>query len=296
MGTLTRPAGASAPVPAVVLVGGSGPTDRDETVFGIPVFGRLAGGLVETGFAVVRYDKRGVGQSGGRAESATLSDYAEDVRGVLRWLERQDGIDRDRLAIVGHSEGAAVAMIVGTREGRRAKALVLIAGPSTTGAELILEQQRHALDRMKVDAAERAAKIALQERIHQAVLKGAGWEGVPDSVRRSADTPWFSSFLAFDPARLMRDVDQPILIVQGELDTQVPAHHADRLAELARARKRRVDVQVLKLPGVNHLLVPARTGEVDEYAKLGGAEAQIAPAAPSGIADWLAKTLGRGRK
>jgi pimeloyl-ACP methyl ester carboxylesterase len=293
--TITRPAGAAGPFPAIVLIGGSGYTDRDETVFGIPVFGQLAKGLVEAGFVVVRYDKRGVGQSGGRAESATLADYAEDARAIVRWLERQADVDRNRIAVVGHSEGAAVAMILASREDRRVKAAALVAGMGTTGAELILEQQRHALDLMKMDETERAAKIALQEKIHAAAIKGTGWDDIPEVLRRSADTPWFVSFLTFDPARVMRDVDQPLLIVQGELDTQVPPHHAEKLEALARSRKRKVDVSVLKVPGVNHLLVPAKTGEVSEYGTLGGAKAEISPAVPAGIGSWLAKTLGAAK-
>jgi hypothetical protein len=292
-GTLTKPSGASGRLPAVVLIGGSGLTDRDETVAGIPIFGHLARGLVEAGFVVVRYDKRGVGQSGGRTESATIADFAEDARAVVRWLERRPDVDKDRLAVVGHSEGAAVAMILGSRE-KRVKAAVLVAGPGTTGAELVLEQQRHQLDLLKVDATERAAKIALQEQIHAAVLKGTGWEGIPDPLRRAADTPWFQSLLSFDPAKVMKDVEQPLLIVQGELDTQVPPHHADKLLALAQGRKKKADAQLLKVPGVNHLLVPARTGEVSEYGALQGAE--VAPAIPAGIGAWLATALGPAKK
>ena len=80
-GTLSRPAQSTAArLPAVVLVGGSGPTDRDSLLFGIPILGQVAGALADAGFMVVRYDKRGIGQSGGRAEAATLDDYADDVR------------------------------------------------------------------------------------------------------------------------------------------------------------------------------------------------------------------------
>jgi pimeloyl-ACP methyl ester carboxylesterase len=292
-GTLTKPANASGRLPAVVLIAGSGLTDRDETVAGVPIFGHLARGLVEAGFVVVRYDKRGVGQSGGRTESASLGDYAEDARAVVRWLDRRPDVDKDRIAVVGHSEGAAVAMLLASREDR-VKTAVLVAGPGTTGAELVLEQQRHQLDLMNVDATERAAKIALQEQIQAAVLKGTGWDGVPEAMRRAADTPWFQSLLSFDPARVMRDMGQPLLIVQGELDTQVPPHHADKLLALAQARNRKVDAQVLKVPGINHLLVPAKTGEVSEYGSLEGAE--VAPAVPAGIGAWLAKTMGQGRK
>jgi fermentation-respiration switch protein FrsA (DUF1100 family) len=100
--------------------------------------------------------------------------------------------------------------------------------------------------------------------------------------------------LAFDPVKVMKDVDQPLLIVQGELDAQVPPHHADKLVALAEARKKKTDVQLLKVPGVNHLLVPAKTGEVSEYGSLTGAE--VAPAIPAGIGAWLAKTMGPGKK
>ncbi len=97
-------------------------------------------------------------------------------------------------------------------------------------------------------------------------------------MRKQAETPWFQSFLAFDPGQALKDTGQPILVAQGELDTQVQPYHADKLAELARARKRKADVQVLKVPGINHLLVPAKTGEVDEYRSL-GPNAQVSPGA-----------------
>ena len=87
--------------PALVLVGGSGPTDRDETVAGIPIFAELARALADAGYMVVRYDKRGVGQSGGRAESATLADYAEDLRAVLKYVSERKDVDRRRLAVAG---------------------------------------------------------------------------------------------------------------------------------------------------------------------------------------------------
>jgi len=81
-----------------VLVAGSGAQDRDETVFNIPIFGQLAGALADAGFLVVRYDKRGVGQSGGRGESATLADYAEDVRAVVKYLSERKDVDKKHIA------------------------------------------------------------------------------------------------------------------------------------------------------------------------------------------------------
>jgi pimeloyl-ACP methyl ester carboxylesterase len=287
--SVTKPATSKGPFPAVVLVGGSGQADRDGVVAGIPVLGQLAGALVDAGFLVVRYDKRGVGQSGGRAETTTISDYADDVRAIVRWLERErEDVDEERIGLVGHSEGAWVAMLAAARE-KRVGAVALMAAPSTTGSELVLEQQRHLLDRLKTAEADKQAKIDLQKQINAAVLKGTGWDAVAPEIRQAADSPWFQSFLAFDPARVIRDVRQPILIVQGELDTQVAPYHAERLAELARARKRKAPVEVAKLAGVNHLMVAATTGEVDEYPNL--PDKKIAPSVPAAITAWLTQSL-----
>ena len=105
-----------------------------------------------------------------------------------------------------------------------------------------------------------------------------------------ADTPWFYCFLTFDPARAMRDMRQPVLIVQGELDTQVKPYHADKLLEFAKARKTEAIAEVVKVPGVNHLLVPAKTGEVTEYPQL-GSDATVAPQIGAAIAAFMTKAL-----
>ncbi len=289
--SVAKPATAVSPLPAVILIGGSGVTDRDGFVAGIPVLGQIATRLVEAGFFVVRYDKRGAGQSGGRIETSTLSDYAEDVRAIVTWLDKQrKDVDKKRIALVGHSEGAWVAMLAGARD-KRIAALSLVAGASVPGAELILEQQRHLLERLQTPEPDRESKIALQKQINEAALTGRGWDNLPPELRRPADTPGFQSLLAFDPSRVMKDVRQPLLVVQGELDTEVPPAHADRLVDLARARKRKVAADLVKVPGVNHLLVPARTGEVDEYSTL--TDRQVAPAATSAIAAWLNRTLSK---
>ena len=292
-GSITRPKTAG-PAPALILIGGSGPTDRDETVAGIPIFGQIARELVNAGFVVVRYDKRGVGQSGGRGESATIADYAEDARWVLNWLEDQKGIDKERIGLVGHSEGALAAMLLAARERGKVKAIALLAAPSTNGSTVVLEQQKHILSKMPIEDAERAEKVALQEKINNAVIKGTGWNDIPEAARRVADTPWFYSFLTFDPRRAMNDTRQPILIVHGELDTQVMPYHADRLAELARARRTKAAVDVVKVAGVNHLLVPAKTGDVSEYATL-GESAAVSSQVTSAIAAFMTKALPTSR-
>jgi len=286
--TITRPPGPAAAgplrLPAIILVGGSGPTDRDEVVAGIPIFGQLAGALADAGFIVARYDKRGVGQSGGRLESATLVDFAEDVRAVVKYLSKRDDVDKRRIALIGHSEGGSVAMIGASRE-RSIAAVALVATMGSPGAELILEQQRHVLERLKAPEVEKQAKIELQKKIQQAVLTGTGWEGIPPELRKQADTPWFQSFLAFDPSKVMTKVRQPVLVIQGSLDTQVPQHHATRLGELANARNKAPKTEVVVIDGVNHLLVPATTGEVDEYPQL--KDRVVSPKVTEKIVSWV---------
>lgn len=286
-GTLTMPAGVGRlRSPAVVLVAGSGQVERDELVAGIPIFAQLAGSLAAQGFIVLRYDKRGVGQSGGRSERVTLQDYADDLVLAAKWMAARPDVDPRRIAVAGHSEGGAVAMLAAAHEHRIAR-LVLMSAPGRPGTELILEQQRHMLDLMKTPDAERQSKIELQQKIQAAVIAEKGWEGVPQPLRDQADSPWFRSLLLFDPAKVMPRVKQPILIIQGNLDTQVPPANADALAQLARARKQAAPVELVHLPGVNHLLVPAATGEVSEYSSL--TEKTVVPAVAAAIADWLKK-------
>jgi pimeloyl-ACP methyl ester carboxylesterase len=285
-GTLTAP-----PVmgrlkhPTVILVGGSGPNDRDGIVAGIPILSQLAGSLAQQGFLVLRYDRRGIGQSGGRTESATQRDYAEDLIAVIRWLARRDDVDNRRLAVVGYEDGGAIALQAAARE-KKIGSLVLIATGGTSGAELVLEQQRSELDRLQLPEAERSAKIELQKQIQAAVIEGTGWEALPPEVRRQADTPAFRSQLLFDPAEVMPRVKQPLLIIHGERDAEVPPHHATKLGDLARARKKDAGpAEVVQVPGVNHLLVPAPTGGVQEYPTL--ADRTVSPEIAAAIVRWL---------
>ena len=293
--TITKPAsaqgsgaaGPAASMPAVILLPPSS-GDRDGFTHGIPTFAQLAGAMADAGFLAVRYDKRGFGQSGGRAESATIQDYAEDVRSVVRWLLQRKDVDPKRIAVIGHSEGAWVALLAAARE-RRITAVASLAGPSTTGAELVLEQQQQSLDLLKLTPQERQQKVELQKQIQSAVLTGRGWEGVSKDERRAADTPWFQSLLTYDPAKVLKDVKQPLLFVHGELDKQIPVAHADRLADLARKQSDSKSVDVVVVRGVNHLLVPAITGEISEYASL--PDRNVSKNVSGTLTAWLTKTF-----
>ena len=289
-GTITTPEKIAKP-PVVILVSGSGPQDRDETVFGIPVLGQVAGRLADAGFFVVRYDKRGVGQSGGRIESTSIEAYADDVRSVVTWLRGRKDVDRDRIAVVGHSEGGLVALLAGSRMRGQVRALGLVATPGQTGREITLMQQKHALDRLNEPEALKQEKIALQLKIMDAVTTGTGWDAVPPELRRQVDTVWFRSWLTFDPAQVVRRTNQPILILQGSLDTQVPPDQADRLLALSDARgvKSPGATRKIVVAGLNHLLVPAKTGEVDEYQSL--PDKTVSTAITDALIAWLKDVL-----
>jgi pimeloyl-ACP methyl ester carboxylesterase len=287
--TITHPrnAQASTKVPAVILLAAANVNDRDGVISGVPTLGQLAGALADAGFLAVRYDKRGYGQSGGRSESATLIDQAEDARAVVRWLSNRKDVDPKRIAIVGHGEGAMVGLVAASREGKIA-AVVSIASPSTPGTEQFLEQQRLAVESSNLPQAERDKRLALQRQVQQAVLTGKGWEGVPADVRRAADTPWFQSVLAYDPAKVLKDVKQPLLIVHGEIDREAPVDHAEKLAALAREGKSKsVDLVIVR--GVNHLLAPAVTGNMTEYGTL--TDRNVSKDVLTAVSGWLTKTL-----
>jgi len=288
-GTASKPSRAGAgKVPAVVLVGGSGPMDRDGVAFGIPILGEIAGALSDAGFIVMRYDKRGIGQSGGRAESAGLADYADDVRAAVRTLSKRKDVDAKRIAVIGHSEGGEVALLAAAKDDHIA-AVGLIATPGVTGAELVLAQQKRLLDQSTMSAAEKAAKVDTQKQIHEAVRTGKGLDQLPPEVRRAVDNMEFQSLLVADPAQIMPKVRKPLLIVQGELDSQVEPSNADRLEALARKRKNAPPVEVVKVPAVNHLLVPATTGEIDEYGRL--TDRHVSSAVTQALVTWLKKIL-----
>jgi len=288
-GTLSKPAAASStPLPAVVIVGGAGPADRDGLAFGIPTLGELAGAMADAGFIVLRYDKRGVGQSGGRPESAGLGDFSDDQRAAMKFLTGRKDVDPKRIAVAGHSEGGFVSLLSADRE-KRVAAVVLIATPGINGADYVLAQQQRMLSRSNLPEADRQTRIDLQKRINEAAMTGKGLEAFPPDVRRQIDNAEFQSLLNTDPAKLVPRVRQPILIVQGMLDTQVEPANADRLEALARDRKPPATVDVVKVPDVNHLLTPATTGEMDEYATL--PDKHVSPAVSAAVAEWLKKTL-----
>jgi pimeloyl-ACP methyl ester carboxylesterase len=276
-GTLTTPQTVAGRLryPAVVLVGGTSPADRDQVIGGTPVFAQLAKLLADSGHVVLRYDRRGTGQSGGRTDSATLADYAADAVAAVKWMSKRDDVDKRHLIVAGHMDGGPVALMAASG-GHDIDGVVTIDAAGTTGADLILMQQQKILDDLKLTDADRQARIELQKKIQAAVVSGTGWDGVPEPMRKQADTPWFKSVLTYDPAKVLQKVKQPMLILHADLDPNVPSSEADRLGDLAKARKKAPPSEVVHLPELTHTLAPAGTNAVS-------------PKAADAIASWIKK-------
>jgi pimeloyl-ACP methyl ester carboxylesterase len=282
--TITKAAAKTPRAPVVILTAGPANPGRDRLTGGVPVFARLAGTLADAGFFVVRFDGRGSGQSGGRTESAGLTTYRDDVLSVVQWLRRRRDLDSDRIVIVGYGDSGPIALLTAAREDR-IKGVALLAVEGRSGREAVLDQQRRMLERLNVPEAERTTRIALQTSVNEAAVTGKGWESISQDVRRDADTPWFRSWLLFDPAITLKEVDQPVLVIQGALDTEVSATAPDRLEELARDKERRSGGLTRKVivAGVNHAFVPVPAAGVDSSTTQGS----ISPEVGRAIVEWF---------
>jgi len=304
-GTFSVPQG-KGPFPAVVLVHGSGAIDRDGSVFGHNTLLVLADHLGRQGIAVLRYDKRGVGKSTGKLKEATTRDLAADAEAAVRFLRSRPEVDARRIGIVGHSEGGLVAPLLASRDPALAF-VVMLAGPGVRGERLLVEQ--HALLARSRGVPE--AAIAKDRILNRALFSAMANEPTLEAARTKAGlllaeaerkgdlpdglgsvtldrfgTPWFRELLAYEPAPVLQAVRQPILVLNGARDLQVPADLDLPPIRTALAGNPRAVVQ--ELPGLNHLFQTAKTGSTEEYAQI---EETFAPAALDTIAAWIKTTV-----
>ncbi len=268
--TLTLPNGGGR-VPAIVIVHGSGPGDRDGTLGPNKPYVDLARGLGARGIAVLRLDDRAIGASGGTP--GTSAETADDIRAALAWLRAQPEIDGTRLALVGHSEGGLIAPMVAATD-TLLKGAVLMAGPSQTGDEILAFQYRQAIEHEPtIPAASRDSAFAAA----QATL---------DST--AAVRPWLAYFRTHDPLATARTVRTPILILHGETDHQVTPDQAPELAAAFRAGGN-TNVMVRLFPDLNHFFLPDPSGLPNGYALL--TNNKVDPAVLGALADWLVDRL-----
>ena len=311
-GTLTLPPGPG-PFPAVLLITGSGPQNRDEEIFGHKPFLVIADHLTGAGIAVLRVDDRGVGGSTGRDAAATTADFTTDVLAGGRFLKAQPEIAKSSIGLLGHSEGGIIAPQAASRS-RDVAFIILLAGTGEPGYDLLLDQiaamaraegaseeavrkqvdlERQALDlvRGEKDEATLRAKLAPLIRAGGEIAspeEKTPRRGTPDAAveaeLRAAVSPWFRYFVSYDPRAALRLVRVPVLALGGDKDVQVPA--AKNLVSIEHALREGGDQDVTThvLPGLNHLFQHAKTGSPAEY---GAIEETIAPEALDLVTHWI---------
>lgn len=311
-GTLTRPANTLQAVPAVVLISGSGPQDRDQQLLGHRPFLVLADYLTRRGFAVLRFDDRGIGKSGGTFYQATSLDFATDVGAAVRYLQQRTDIRADQIGLIGHSEGGLIAPVVAQQQAG-VSFLVLLAAPGITGAEVSANQ----FERMLVSQGLPAATVKHASTIYNNMNKLAArseaptvaglnayyqqqWQALPEDIKQqlvplgggalSAErlaelqNAWFRYFQQHDPHTWLSKTTLPTLVLYGSKDLQLDAEINLAAIERALQDGNNTQYKLLLLQGLNHLFQEANTGRWDEYA---GIAQTLSPTLLSNLANWL---------
>lgn len=283
-GTLLVPAG-EAPMPAVLLIAGSGPTDRDGNVAGLP--GRndslkmLAEGLAANGIASLRYDKRGIAGSTAAGPKEIDLRFDTYVADAAAWVARLKGDPRfSRVVIAGHSEGSLIGMLAAAK----ADAFVSIAGASTTAGALLREQLRTKLP---------PPLLAENERILGALEAGTTVHDVPPpllAIYRPSVQPYMISWLKHDPAKAFGALAIPALIVQGTTDVQISVDDARRLH---RANPR---AQLAVIEGMNHVLKRVSGDVAAQMPSYSDPSLPVVPELVAQISDFVNQARSRRAK
>jgi uncharacterized protein len=318
-GTLTIPEG-KGPFPAAVLVTGSGPQDRDESLLGHRPFLVLADSLTRRGIAVLRFDDRGVGKSKGDFKTATTADFATDAVAAVRYLKTRKEIAGDKIGVIGHSEGGLIAPVAAVSAPQDIAYIVLMAGPGVPGVEIIERQQaliakaagasdsvvewNGKLMREAVRLIGEGAKPEEIKAHFSSAIKGLQ-SGLTDKEKEETKealeaiaidlqieellSPWFKYFLTFDPRPGLSKVQCPVLAINGEKDLQVDP--GQNLPEVEKALKAGGNgkYKIVEMKGLNHLFQQSETGAPSEYGKI---ETTIDPAALDAIGLWVVETVG----
>ncbi|MEO6938850.1 MAG: alpha/beta hydrolase, partial [Candidatus Kapaibacterium sp.] len=320
-GTLTIPR-TTGQHPVVLLITGSGPQDRNETLLGHHPFWVLADYLTRQGIEVLRVDDRGTGASTGKFLDATSGDFATDVEAGITFLKTRKEINKKQIGLLGHSEGGMIAPMVAARSSDVAF-VVLLAGPGVPSRQL-MRLQREALMKVTgapldslrsqldlnssidsivasepndslariaitplwdnlIDAQLRTAKVSEKER--------ADFELHKDEMMKPILAPWYRFWIRRDPRIDIKKLQIPVLAINGSKDVQVVAKENLHGIETALKLGGNKDYKVQELEGLNHLFQTAPTGAVTEYA---GIKETMSPVAMKVIGDWVvAHTLAK---
>jgi len=298
--------------PVVILITGSGPQNRDEEVFGHKPFLVIADQLTKNGIGVLRYDDRGVGKSTGEFKAATSADFATDVESAISYLKTRKEVNKNKIGLIGHSEGGIIAPMVAAKS-KDVRFIVLLAGTGIPGDKLLLLQQ----ELVQRAAGEPETEINRVQKINASIYGMIAKSSVNDETLKNKITnelkealkndtakissgmtkeefvsfqvnailsPWMYYFLKLDPAIALEKVKCPVLAVNGEKDLQVP--FAENLPAIKNALTKggNKNVTTKSFPDQNHLFQECTTGSPDEYAKI---EQTFSPATLDYIVKWV---------
>ena len=300
-GTLTSPK-EKGKYPAVILVSGSGPQDRDETIMGHKPFLLLADYLTQNGYVVLRYDDRGVANSEGDFSDATTSDFATDTEAAVEFLKKQKNIDPKKIGILGHSEGALVAQIIAAKT-KDVAFIISMAGPAVEIDKLMITQKAE-MERasgipelaikmnekvfgdvykiLKKDSTNQEAKNEIVAYLkNDPVYKNVSEKEIQSLVNQVLDK-WFRAFISYNPKENLSKISSKVLALNGEKDLQVLAK--ENLEGWKNGLLHNKNVTVKSYPDLNHMFQKANTGLIDEYGTI---ETTIEPFVLEDIVNWL---------
>jgi len=302
-GTLTLPKG-TGPFAAAVLVAGSGPQDRDDTIANHKPFLVLSDYLTRKGFAVLRYDKRGIGQSTGSTEMATTLDLASDAQSAVAYLKTRKEIDPAKIGLIGHSEGAMIAPAIAAAS-NDLPWVVLLAAPATKGEDTLLNQSDFIaragglsdaqvlsslnFDKQAYELVQKEPDNAVVTETLKTLVKESGLDAAVPPAALEAQlhmmtSPWFRFFLSYDPLPDLKRTKCPVLAIYGEKDLQVPPKINLPMLQKAFSDGGNKQADVRELPELNHFFQHAYSGSPTEYAAI---DETFSPEAMKIIWDWL---------
>jgi len=303
-GTLTIPDNVKNP-PAVILISGSGPQDRDEKLMEHQPFLVLADHLSRNGIAVLRYDDRGTAKSEGNFGGATSYDFSTDAEAALEFLRTRTDINISKIGLVGHSEGGMIAPMVASRN-KNVNFIVLLAGPGITPDKLMLKQLEDYARGANAPEAEIEKMLNVNRTVFTAMresndnvsvesklkneLKEQNFaNGNQDAINNfisSRLSPWFAYFIRFNPSEYLEKVECPVLALNGDLDKQVNAEMNLEGIRQSLTKGGNKDFTIKSLEGLNHLFQEAKTGLESEYIQI---EQTMSPKVLEAVSEWIGK-------
>lgn len=298
-GTLTFPK-KKGKYPAVLLLTGSGPQDRNEAIFNHKPFQILADYLTRNGIVVLRVDDRGVGESGGSFENSTIENFSKDAISAFKYLQMQPQVDGKKVGIIGHSEGGLIAELLAGQHLPGLSYIVSLAGPSFS-IDKLMEEQLYAVGKaagMSEQSLAQARKINAKnfeivksnlgtEEAYQKLVENMSLSNLANNKQMERElltmlAPAYRYFMRIEPELYLAKINIPVFAAFGSLDIQVPADsNLKSLHDLLPKHPKNV---LKEYVGMNHLFQKATTGQLAEYADI---EETINPQVMHDIAAWI---------